>query len=139
MNAEELVRLTDAGPTWCLNLDVIPPASRRAPGFNEFLAGKTQLRVTYSDMESGGRNHYVAKPREAVIVKDDGGDLGSEAAVVGIGEIVANYHNPENPFLKISLKTRIEPGILPSDVKDVPGGGVLYDCLERPTLFEIVE
>lgn len=138
MKAEELVRLAASGPTWCLNLDVISPASRRAPGFSSFLEGKTHLRVTYTDMEAGGRNHRVAKPREKVIVKDDGG-TGGAGAVVGIGEIVANYHNPENPFLKISMQNRLDPPVTPEEVKGTAGGDVLFAMLERPVLFEIIE
>lgn len=137
VNAQDLVRMVDSGPAWCLNLDVISPASRRAPGFGAFLEGRSELRVTYSDMEAGGKNHRVAKPREMVVVKDDGGDPGS-GAVVGLGEITANYHNPENPFLKISLKTKLDSPITPAEVR-AAGGDVLGEVLERPILFEIIE
>lgn len=139
MKAEELVQLAASGPTWCLNLDVISPASRRSPGFGGFLEGRTHLRVAYTDMEAGGKNHRVAKPREKVIIKDGGGDPSQEGAVVGVGEIVANYHNPENPFLKISLQTRLEPPVGVEAVGQIPGGDALYARLGRPVLFEIIE
>lgn len=139
VNAEDLVRLVTPGPAWCLNLDVISPAQRRAPGFDSFLQGKTHLRVAYTDAEAGGHAHRVAKPREKVIIKDDGGDLSNDAGVVGVGEIVANYHNPENPFLKISLETHVSPPVPPEEFRSVPDGMPLYATLAQPTLFKIIE
>lgn len=139
VSPEDIIRTVGGGPAWCLNLDAISAASRRTPGFSSFMKGESSLRVTYTDLEAGGRSHVVAKPREVVVIKDHGGDAEGSGAVIGLGVITANYHNPENPFLKIRLKTPIEPGIQTEEFNGRAGGQALYETLKKPILFEIIE